>query len=80
MIDKELLPLHLSSLIKFSIQVPEQKVEMVSYFAMFYAAINLGSLVSTIATPYLRYLQGVFKNMLAVQTYCCLAYSSDFGI
>ena len=25
-----------------------------TYFAMFYAAINMGSMISTVATPYLR--------------------------
>jgi len=35
-------------------KVPEQAKQMATYFAMFYASINLGSMVSTIATPYLR--------------------------
>jgi len=35
-------------------KVPEQKPQMATYFAMFYASINFGSLISTIATPYLR--------------------------
>ena len=39
----------------FFLQVPEQAKQMATYFAMFYASINLGSMVSTIATPYLRY-------------------------
>ena len=29
---------------------------MATYFAMFYASINFGSLISTVATPLLRYL------------------------
>ena len=36
------------------VQVPEQKKQMATYFAMFYASINFGSLISTIVTPYLR--------------------------
>lgn len=35
-------------------KVPEQAKQMATYFAMFYAAINFGSMISTIATPYLR--------------------------
>ncbi|XP_023320404.1 peptide transporter family 2 isoform X2 [Eurytemora carolleeae] len=35
-------------------KVPEQKKQMATYFAMFYASINFGSLISTIVTPYLR--------------------------
>jgi len=35
-------------------KVPEQNAYMTSYFAMFYASINFGSLVATIVTPYLR--------------------------
>ena len=35
-------------------QVPEQAKHMATYFAMFYASINIGSMISTIATPYLR--------------------------
>ena len=36
------------------VQVPEQAKHMATYFAMFYASINIGSMISTIATPYLR--------------------------
>lgn len=35
-------------------QVPEQRSQMATYFAMFYASINFGSLISTVATPLLR--------------------------
>ena len=36
-------------------KVPEQAAHMATYFAMFYASINFGSMISTVATPYLRY-------------------------
>ena len=35
-------------------KVPEQAAQMATYFAMFYASINFGSMISTVATPYLR--------------------------
>ena len=35
-------------------QVPEQAKQMASYFAMFYASINFGSMISTIVTPLIR--------------------------
>eukprot|EP00092_Neocalanus_flemingeri_P038886 GFUD01042334.1.p1 GENE.GFUD01042334.1~~GFUD01042334.1.p1 ORF type:complete len:749 (-),score=165.53 GFUD01042334.1:67-2313(-) len=35
-------------------KVPEQAKQMATYFAMFYASINFGSMISTVATPYLR--------------------------
>ncbi|OXA55937.1 solute carrier family 15 member 2 [Folsomia candida] len=35
-------------------KLPEQEVYVASYFAIFYAAINSGSLVSTVLTPILR--------------------------
>ena len=36
------------------LQVPEQAKQMATYFAMFYASINMGSMISTIVIPYLR--------------------------
>ena len=35
--------------------MPEQAKQMATYFAMFYASINMGSMISTIVIPYLRY-------------------------
>jgi len=35
-------------------KVPEQAKQMATYFAMFYASINFGSMISTVVTPYLR--------------------------
>jgi solute carrier family 15 oligopeptide transporter 1 len=35
-------------------KVPEQAKQMATYFAMFYASINCGSMVSTLVVPYLR--------------------------
>jgi len=43
-------------------KVPEQAKQMATYFAMFYASINLGSMVSTIATPYLRRVECMGDN------------------
>ena len=35
-------------------KVPEQVKQMASYFAMFYASINFGSMISTVVTPLIR--------------------------
>lgn len=35
-------------------KVPEQEVQLVKFFSIFYFAINAGSLISTILTPILR--------------------------
>ena len=35
-------------------KVPEQLKQMASYFAMFYASINFGSMISTVVTPLIR--------------------------
>ena len=35
-------------------KLPEQAKALATYFAMFYASINIGSMVSTIAVPFLR--------------------------
>ena len=35
-------------------KLPQQAKALATYFAMFYASINIGSMISTIATPYLR--------------------------
>lgn len=34
--------------------LPQQKVEMASFFGIFYASINFGSMISTILTPIFR--------------------------
>ena len=41
-------------ILRYFFQIPEQTEQIASYFAMFYASINFGSLFSTIITPYLR--------------------------
>ena len=50
-------------------QVPEQAKHMATYFAMFYASINIGSMISTIATPYLR-SAAVLSQSVDVKFYC----------
>ena len=50
-------------------QVPEQAKHMATYFAMFYASINIGSMISTIATPYLRSAT-VLLQSVDVKFYC----------
>ena len=35
-------------------KVPEQSAYVATFFSIFYASINAGSLISTILTPYLR--------------------------
>ena len=50
-------------------QVPEQAKHMATYFAMFYASINIGSMISTIATPYLRSV-AVLSQSVDVKFYC----------
>lgn len=52
-------------------KLPEQKIEMGSFFAMFYASINMGSLVSTFLTPYLREVECMGQNS---------CYSLAFGV
>ena len=55
-------------------QVPEQAKHMATYFAMFYASINIGSMISTIATPYLR-SAAVLSQSVDVKFYCaCVFY------
>ena len=52
-----------------SVQVPEQAKHMATYFAMFYASINIGSMISTIATPYLR-SAAVLSQSVDAKFYC----------
>jgi len=35
-------------------KLPEQELQLTSFFAVFYFAINAGSLISTVATPIFR--------------------------
>ena len=35
-------------------KVPEQSAYVTTFFSIFYASINAGSLISTVLTPYLR--------------------------
>ena len=53
------------------VQVPEQAKHMATYFAMFYASINIGSMISTIATPYLRSAT-VLSQSADAKFYCVL--------
>jgi len=52
-------------------KVPEQAKQMASYFAMFYASINFGSMISTIVTPQLRRIKCMGEES---------CYSLAFGI
>ena len=45
-------------------KVPEQVKQMASYFAMFYASINFGSMISTIVTPLIRCISRLQLNGL----------------
>ena len=42
------------TIVSTTFKVPEQAKQMASYFAMFYASINFGSMISTIVTPLIR--------------------------
>ena len=56
-------------------QVPEQAKHMATYFAMFYASINIGSMISTIATPYLRSAAVLLQSVDAkFYYYYCVFY------
>jgi len=49
-----LLPTYRSAFGADQFQLPEQEVQLASFFAIFYFAINSGSLISTVLTPILR--------------------------
>jgi len=52
-------------------KVPEQVAQMASYFAMFYASINFGSMISTIVTPLIRRIECLGEES---------CYSLAFGV
>jgi len=52
-------------------KVPEQVKQMASYFAMFYASINFGSMISTIVTPLIRRIECLGEDS---------CYSLAFGV
>jgi len=52
-------------------KVPEQVKQMASYFAMFYASINFGSMISTVVTPLIRRIECLGEES---------CYSLAFGV
>ena len=56
------------------VQVPEQVKHMATYFAMFYASINIGSMISTIATPYLRSAPATVLSQSADAKFYCVLH------